>query len=150
MDRKSFILLLLFTVSMFFINNWLFDSSKTKPQTTTTQAPVALMAAPTYKNEKLFVIENEYQQLVFSNIGGALKEINLPFKSESNAKSLIYPIEIDQQLATKNNPNAQFPLSNFTIANSNGLQSPKEGGYYPLLRRGIKESDDKYLKKRLG
>ena len=146
MDRKSFILLLLFTVSMFFINNWLFDSSKTKPQTTTTQAPVALMAAPTYKNEKLFVIENEYQQLVFSNVGGALKEINLPFKSESNAKSLIYPIEIDQQLATKNNPNAQFPLSNFIIANSNGLQSPKQGGYYPLLRRGIKESDDKYLK----
>ncbi len=48
--------------------------------------------------EKFYVLENSYQQLVFSNYGGALAEINLPFHSKANIESVVREIEFDRDM----------------------------------------------------
>lgn len=96
--------------------------------------------------QEYYVIENDYVQLVFSNIGGALAEINLPFNSGKDLASVVRPIEIDRDME-KNHPyNAHFPAhSYFTpgenpegpfTRNSEGAL----GGYYPLIRRDLTET----------
>ncbi len=139
MDRKSFFLLLLFTIMMFFVNNWLFEKPKPKAKTVEVVEASPLKTAPPVdnKNEKFYVLENQFQQIVFSNIGGAITEINLPFKSSANASSIVLPIEFDKLIANQNPKNALFPLSSYYKANSSEASKPQEGGYYPLLRRGI-------------
>lgn len=95
--------------------------------------------------EKFFVLENEYQQLVFSNYGGALAEINLPFRSDDNKKSVVREIEFDRQMVSQHPYNAHFPSRPFYIsgddpAKPNSFVLEKEGllgGYYPLLRRNL-------------
>ncbi len=42
--------------------------------------------ANTNGKERFYVLENDYQQLVFSNKGGALSEINLPFQNFQESK----------------------------------------------------------------
>ncbi len=95
---------------------------------------------PTFqeKEQKFYVLENAYQQLVFSNVGGALVEINLPFKSESNPYSVVKEIGFDREIA-KNDPiNARFPLHPYYTPDSAEEHTAGPiGGYYPLLRRGI-------------
>lgn len=103
----------------------------------------------TGKEEMYYVLENPYQQLVFSNIGGALTEINLPFQSEKNPKSVVLEIDFDREMVQKHPQNAHFP--------SHPYYSPGEkpdgefekhnlgvlGGYYPLLRRDLIEKNAK-------
>lgn len=124
---------------MFFVNNWLFEKPKPKAKLVEVVEAAPLKIAPPVdnSNEKFYVLENEYQQIVFSNIGGAVTEINLPFKSSSNDKSIVLPIEFDQLMVKQNPKNALFPLNNYFVAGSNSSVKPKEGGYYPLLRRGV-------------
>lgn len=139
MDRKSFILLVLFTTGMFFFNNWFFESNKPKTAKTATEVvkeqPFA--KAVSNKEENFFVLENSYMQVVFSDIGGAVVEINLPFQSAENKKSIVLPIQDDKDLARSSPANALFPLKPYTSYSSSAPLSPKKGGYYPLLRRGI-------------
>lgn len=139
MDRRNFILLLIFTVMMFFVNNWLFEKPKPKAKTVEVVQEQALKTTPPVenKNEKFYVLENQYQQIVFSNVGGAVTEINLPFQSASNKQSIVLPIEFDELVLKQNPKNAAFPLSAYYKAGSNGTSQPKDGGYYPLLRRGV-------------
>ena len=93
--------------------------------------------------EKFYVLENEYQQLVFTNVGGALCEINLPFASKVNKESLVRPIEFDREIVENHPDNAHFPSKPFYTA-SEKPEGPyvehiegKLGGYYPLLRRDL-------------
>jgi YidC/Oxa1 family membrane protein insertase len=92
--------------------------------------------------EKYYVLENDYQQLVFSNVGGALMEINLPFRTDKNDESIVKEIGFDRDIQKQHPYNALFPsVSYFTpgetpVAHSKG----KEGGYYPLLRRNLIQS----------
>jgi YidC/Oxa1 family membrane protein insertase len=139
MDRRSFFLLLIFTVMMFFVNNWLFEKPKpkAKPVEVVEAAPLKTAPAVNNNNEKFYVLENDYQQIVFSNIGGAITEINLPFQTSSNPNSIVLPIEFDKLMVQQNPKNASFPLESFFIAGGKDPVHPKEGGYYPLLRRGI-------------
>lgn len=92
--------------------------------------------------EAFYVLENETIQLVFSTTGGAIAEINLPFKSKADSSSIVLPINFDK-IIDKNYPsNSHFPNQSFYI-NRNGksqLEKPLTGGYYPLLRRGIKKT----------
>ncbi|KPK32022.1 MAG: hypothetical protein AMS24_05115 [Chlamydiae bacterium SM23_39] len=87
------------------------------------------------KNEYFYVLENEYQQLVFSNIGASLVEINLPLKTSEN-KSIINPTEFDEKIIKDSYQNVFFPQNSYFkpgfIESKNSL-----GGYYPLLRRSI-------------
>lgn len=90
------------------------------------------------KEEKFYMLENAFQQLVFSNIGGALVEINLPFKSEEDPYSVIKEIGFDREIARDYPANARFPAHPYYKPDSKESNPPGEiGGYYPLLRRGI-------------
>ena len=89
--------------------------------------------------ETFYVLENETLQVVFSNQGGAIAEINLPFKKQS-PKSVVLPIHFDRVIKRHYPSNDLFPSKNYYTPGKDKapptLSSPKKGGYYPLLRRG--------------
>ncbi|MBN1914521.1 MAG: membrane protein insertase YidC [Parachlamydiales bacterium] len=88
--------------------------------------------------EKFYVLENDYLQLVFSNYGGALSEINLPFQAKFNNKSIIHPIEFDKKIEKDNPKNALFPLQSYYTYDTSILHDKGTSGkYYPLIRRSI-------------
>ncbi len=89
-----------------------------------------------YENEAYYVLENEYQQLVFSSRGGSLAEINLPLANTS-PKSLVKEIDFDREILKTSPQNARFPLGAYQTSNGEQHSEGKLGGYYPLLRRGI-------------
>jgi YidC/Oxa1 family membrane protein insertase len=96
--------------------------------------------------EQFYVLENGYQQLVFSTLGGSLAEINLPFKSQKDDQSIIYPIKSDAIIQKKFPFEARFPLVDaIRLGADRQLVNAKSsiGGYLPLLRRDIKGSDGK-------
>ncbi len=82
-------------------------------------------------NENFYVIETPYQQLVFSNVGGSLSEINLPFAPPSVVKKIKY----DKVMESKHPENDYFPQFSSRFADPK-LQR-ELGGFYPLLRRDI-------------
>ncbi|MCE5315849.1 MAG: membrane protein insertase YidC [Parachlamydia sp.] len=93
--------------------------------------------------EKFYVLENDYQQLVFSNYGGSLAEINLPFPSAQNTLSVVRPIEYDREMVEQNPANAHFPAHPYYTPGK-AAEGPYEehiegklGGYYPLIRRDL-------------
>ncbi|HEY4255478.1 MAG TPA: membrane protein insertase YidC [Chlamydiales bacterium] len=91
-------------------------------------------------DQNFYVLENEFQQLVFSTKGGALAEVNLPLKSAAHPNSIVKEIQVDRKILAESPQNAQFPLRPFSIASKDGTISQKtgvKGGYYPLLRRPI-------------
>ncbi|MEM1282157.1 MAG: membrane protein insertase YidC, partial [Chlamydiota bacterium] len=95
--------------------------------------------------ESYYVLENDYQQLVFSNYGGALIEINLPFESDTNTKSVVKEIEFDRKMVENHPYNARFPAHPYYTPSETSGGSLVEhdegqlGGYYPLIRRDLIE-----------
>ncbi len=101
--------------------------------------------------EKFYVLENAYQQLVFSNYGGALVEINLPFASETNKASVVREIEFDREMVQHSPYNARFPAHPYYTSGAKP-EGPYEdhveghlGGYYPLIRRDLIEHPRKQM-----
>ncbi len=98
---------------------------------------------PTAEQQKYYVLESPYQQLVFSNIGGALVEINLPFESDTNHQSVVREIEVDREMVADHPHDAHFPSQTYFTSTESGKgpylqhQSGALGGYYPLLRRNL-------------
>jgi len=93
--------------------------------------------------EQFFVLEDEFQQLVFSNQGGSLVEINLPFHTPENPKSVVKEIDFDREILADHPENARFPLRPYYTP-GNHPTGPHEkhtkghlGGYYPLIRRDL-------------
>lgn len=109
----------------------------------TTQQPTLTPITNQESKEEFYVLENEYQQLVFSNYGGALAEINLPFPSEKNKKSLVKEIEFDRIIKESSPNNALFPFNNYYTPGEDSKgpfirnTAQKKGGYYPILRRSF-------------
>src|SRR3984957_13116038 len=94
------------------------------------------------EGEQFYVLENAYQQLVFSNIGGSLSDINLPLKSDLHPDSVIRPISFDRILKEQYPQTDWFPTSTYYAANPQGgspilVEKRSLGGYYPLIRRSI-------------
>lgn len=95
------------------------------------------------KEERFYVIEDAYQQLVFSNRGGALVEINLPYNNAKDPLSVVKEVAIDREMVDDDPINAQFPLLPFYTPAIDAKGSyvyhaqGKQGGYYPLLRRDL-------------
>lgn len=88
--------------------------------------------------QKYYVLENETVQLVFSNIGGALAEINLPLRSDENQQSVVNQIGFGRDIIQDSPANAHFPAHSYYTPDSSEPHSVgKIGGYYPLIRRGI-------------
>lgn len=132
--------------SLIYLKNFTNLGPLTTLQEASTPAPTVAPA-----KEQFFVIENAYQQLVFSSIGGALVEINLPFETRQNTQSVVKEIEIDRQIAEEDPAGARFPLHTYHVASENGKgpypeQEGKVGGYYPLLRRDLITASGQPLK----
>lgn len=97
-------------------------------------------------SEKFYALETPYQQLVFSNYGGALVEINLPFETKSDEESVVKEIEFDREMVAKHPYNARFPAHSYFTpgADDKSLVEHAEGklgGFYPLLRRDLIEKE---------
>jgi YidC/Oxa1 family membrane protein insertase len=95
-------------------------------------------------DEAFYVLENEFQQLVFSTKGGALAEINLPLHDKAHPTSIVKEIQVDRKILAESPQNAQFPLHGYSVASADGQISSKtaaKGGYYPLLRRPLLNKD---------
>lgn len=146
MDKRTIIFILLVGISFFAVN--IFFSSKEnknpelpqKQEKTTSQKyeSPALLNLSNRDQEKFYVLENDYQQLVFSNVGGALVEINLPFSSKKNDKSVVKEIDFDRTMASDYPDNDHFPAHDSYRYDSTSKSSVGQvGGYYPLLRRDI-------------
>jgi YidC/Oxa1 family membrane protein insertase len=104
--------------------------------------PVSLAASNS--GEEFYVLENAYQQLVFSTRGGSLAEINLPMRQDRNSASLVKEIDIDRQILAQSPQNAHFPLHPYKAFVEGRVVLQTEGrlgGYYPLLRRAILNAD---------
>lgn len=87
------------------------------------------------QDETFYVLENEYQQLVFSSRGGSLAEINLPLRRVS-PNSYVKEIDFDREILASSPQNARFPLHAYSTSSGDHPEG-KLGGYYPLLRREI-------------
>lgn len=92
-------------------------------------------ASNSSQGETFYVLENEYQQLVFSSRGGSLAEINLPLRN-SSPNSYVKEIDFDREILASSPQNARFPLHAYSTPDGDHSEG-KLGGYYPLLRRGI-------------
>ncbi len=114
MDRRSLLFIVAVGLSMIGFNYWFSPSEQALPPPIPKK--ITLAAPAPASDEQFYVFENEYQQLVFSNKGGALAEINLPIHSEKYPNSSIRKIEAD--------------------ADANG--------YYPLLRKGVVGKDPRH------
>lgn len=158
MDKRSLLFLLCVSVSFFGVHAW-FSMGQTQDkkneqaadasqmQQTAPVQPLPFVAFATDArrdngNEEFYVLENEYQQLVFSTRGGSIAEINLPFKSSKDSKSIVREIDIDRKILAQSPQNAYFPLYSYRTPDSSSVQAKGSlGGYYPLLRRSILNAD---------
>ncbi len=96
------------------------------------------------EDEKFYVLETPYQQLVFSNYGGALAEINLNFRTKDNQLSVVREIDFDRKMAEDHPYNALFPAHGYYTPPVEGSEfvyheKGQLSGYYPLLRRDLIE-----------
>lgn len=170
MDKRSFFFILALTLLLFGINiyferqhqeelqQWeaqkaaIEEKKKKEKQEQPTPAPQPSLPVTTMtpvgatgpkSEEKFYVLESPYQQLVFSNYGGALAEINLPFASDTNHQSVVKEIEFDREMVQNHPYNAHFPSHPYFTPAPEGSKSFEEhkegklGGYYPLIRRDL-------------
>ena len=73
-----------------------------------------------FGNQEYFVLENDTMQVVFSNLGGAIAEINLPFKSENDSESIVLPIGFDRTIDKSYPSNGMFPNHSYHAVDPSG------------------------------
>ncbi len=166
MDKRTLFFIISLSLAMFFVNilfeqygskavkveNTERPSKEQQSQTQGLGVPQQKFTADSdsvsdqKKSEEFYVLETPYQQLVFSTRGGALVEINLPFREPDDEQSVVREIEFDREMV-KNHPyNAMFPVHPYYIPGEKQDSKPilqsqgKLGGYYPLLRRDLVKS----------
>lgn len=150
MNKRSIIFILALFITLFVFQKWFSHDDKPKAKAVVVEKEISppLVSGT---QEEFYVLENEYQQLVFSNIGGALAEINLPFQSPDHPGSVVLPIEFDRLMAKHHPNNDLFPSSPYKKWAQNGIETHPHGtvgGYYPLLRRTV-EGTSSHISKRL-
>lgn len=151
MDKRSLIFIVFVSIAFFFVNHWFADKKPVKTVTTAPNIETALqqeapsrnytaaLSPPKNEQEQFYVIENSYQQLVFSSKGGALSEINLKLYDKEHPDLLIRPIRFDRIMAKEFPGNDRFPSVPYQINNGTNIEKKEGvvGGYYPLLRRTL-------------
>ncbi|MBI5346579.1 MAG: membrane protein insertase YidC [Chlamydiae bacterium] len=154
MDKRSLIFVAILALAFYLVQEF-FPSSKPKvikpiekvaPLVNEPALKEEISPSKISDEETYYVIENSYQQLVFSTKGGALVEINLPFKSKTNDKSVINEIAFDKDLEEQSPPNAYFPLHSYSTVKDGKtvkMEKGKFGGYYPLIRRDLIDTKEK-------
>lgn len=145
MDKRSILFIAALSASLFFVNYW-FAPEKEQEQvsepvtTAVVEAPITTSTPIEVAQGRLYVLENDYQQVVFSSIGGSIAEINLPLQSASNQKSLVLPIGFDRIMAEDYPYNDHFPENSFYVYKEGQITEVNRGpigNYYPLLRRSV-------------
>ncbi len=148
MDKRSILFVIILSASLFFVNQWFDSKDKQRKQTAIAQkrveqqiAPAAAAPQPSSPTtaQQYYVLENAYQQIVISTLGGAVAEINLPLKTEKEQKSIVLPIEFDRTMEKDYPYNDYYPsFPSYVLKDGQAtLQEGSLGGYYPLLRRSI-------------
>lgn len=151
MDKRSLFFIVLVSIAFFFVNHWFADKTPPKavtvvpdvqslhPQEPSSRNYTAALSLPKNEKEQFYVIENSYQQLVFSSKGGALSEINLKLYDKEHPDLPIRPIRFDRIMAKEFPGNDHFPSAPYQISDGTSIQSKEGviGGYYPLLRRTL-------------
>lgn len=160
MDKRLLVFVVTLSVTLFFVNFYFEQAHQEELKLWTQQQKAKEVKSqeskPQVKEESLpasskqpqveqlfYVLENSYQQLVFTNIGGALAEINLPFQSDENTLSVVKEIEFDRDMVEHHPQNALFPAHPYFLPSDSekGPFIKKEqgslGGYYPLIRRDL-------------
>lgn len=157
MDRRSILFICALTASLVAIN-WWYGKDTTQPQITpqTIVVEEKISDAPrqsftpistSSSQEEFYLLENEYQQLVISTLGGSLAEINLKLKSDKSPDSIVNPIGFDNSIAKNYPQNDHFPQGAYYALDETGkaykTQSNEQGGYYPLIRRSLATGNGK-------
>lgn len=153
MDKRFLTFVISLSLSLFIVNMyfqhqheeklrvWTAEQKgKTQEVAAEVKEKEAPKVVPTKANEEFYVLENPYQQLVFSTYGGALAEINLPFRTEENEKSVVKEVEFDRDILEKHPQNARFPSHPYYVVEGDEKALKAEGnlgGYYPLIRRTV-------------
>ena len=144
MDRRSILFLVSVAAAFFLIQLWYGPQTRVQPTVTEplrqeTVAPtmqaVAQPSVPTEASApSYYVLENGYQQLVFSSIGGSIVEINLPFRNQKFPDSAVLPVEADRKMREQSPKEDMFPAVPAKRSDGSMLE-PTLDSYYPLLRR---------------
>ncbi len=146
MDKRSILFIVLVTFSFFGINQYFSKQQKEKTkewiQTNTKAEPTTPKQSSRnfVENGELYVLQNDYQQLVFSTQGGSLKEVNLAIRNSENKNSPVNSTETEADIKENNPENDYFPNGSFFIFKDGQKQRIARGqlgGYYPLIRRTI-------------
>jgi YidC/Oxa1 family membrane protein insertase len=101
----------------------------------TSQAPITA-SAKKVSNELRYVIQNKYQQIVVSNINGAIAEINLPIQSEEYPDSVVKKIRVDTIIQKEYPQDDHFPAGPYQTSEGSFTEG-KVNIFYPLLRRDV-------------
>lgn len=160
MNKRSLLFVFILIATFYFIHNFFDKKEETRlkerqktavvqqevpSNPTETSQSFSKAEAPSLNAEETFyVLENEYQQLVFSSVGGAVVEINLPLYSTENKNSVVRAISFDKIIEKDYSNNDYFPSRGYTSYEGT-FPKGKLGGYYPLLRRGIKSISNENL-----
>lgn len=129
MDKRVIIYMILLAISFYVTQKFLAPKKSHIEKTIEISEKNINEKEPTIA-ENYYVLENGYQQIVFSDLGGSIAEINLTLDNT------IKPIEFDKIIQKSYPSNALFPQKSYY---SYGLvkHEPNKGNYYPLLRRNI-------------
>jgi YidC/Oxa1 family membrane protein insertase len=134
MDKRQLVLVAIFAAGLFAVQS-LFKSSPPAAQPVVAAAPVQ------WNLEQRYVLQNPVQQVVLSNLGGSIAEVNLALRTGSDSASVVKTVGADGQIARLSPLNDRFPLRSAKIFNGKtGAVVAAEsqlGGFYPLLRRGL-------------
>jgi YidC/Oxa1 family membrane protein insertase len=98
--------------------------------------------------EKYYCLENDSIQVIFSNKGAAISELNMRLRDQGNLDSPILPVSVDKQIAKQSPNNNLYPLHKTFIADSkenSSFMENKTGGYMPLFRRDILNNNGEIL-----
>lgn len=152
MDKRTLLFMLCVSIAYFGVHAYFggFEEPKKSVLLPEAKEELAVQNAPIKTNltaqarasyslsegENYYVLENDYQQLVFTDRGGSLAEINLPFSS-TNSKSIVNEIDFDRQILRVSPQNDYFPMRSYKTSDGESHEEGKLGGYYPLLRRGL-------------
>src|ERR1700722_2692501 len=135
MNKRSLLFIACVSVTLFLVNLWFSGDKKQAPagaapaaQIESVSLPKAVAAPvmPSSKEEQFYVLENPYQQLVFSNVGGALSEINLHLRDKQHLDSPVRPIRFDKIMARDFPGNDKYPEHPYQVNEGQGIQK-KEG-----------------------
>ncbi|MEN9343560.1 MAG: inner membrane protein oxaA [Chlamydiota bacterium] len=139
MDRRSLLFVIGLTIAFYFVNQWFFPTQTPQAKAAPVEQKIEKTEVAYRGNEEYYVLENAYQQLVFSNVGGAVAEINLKLASKDKS-SMILPTDLDRTFEKNYAVNDTFPSFPYKIVSDQGVEKKEQGtvgGYYPLLRRAI-------------